>query len=497
MAGDEVGLVDVVRRADRGVTEAQVRDRDAAGLLGVVLEVGLDVLVGVVADDLDRVLVGADGAVAAEAPELALDRGRVRRVGGVRVHGEGEVGDVVHDADGELAGGGVLLELLVDGEGSRGRLVLGAEAVTAADDGDLGLAGLIEGADDVLVEGLADGAGLLGAVEHGDLLDGGGQGGHEVLDGPRAVQADLHEADLLAVGVEVVDDLLEGVAEGAHADDHAVGVIGAVVVEEVIARAELLVDLVHVGLDHGGKRVVGLVAGLAVLEEDVAVLVGAAGVRVLRVEGVVAERLDGVHVEHVLEVVEVPDRDLLDLVRGAEAVEEVQERHLALDGREVGHRREVHDLLDVALGEHGEAGLAAGHDVGVVAEDVEGVGGHGTGGHVEDARKALAGDLVHVGDHEEQALRRRVGRREGAGAERAVDGARGARLGLHLDDLDRGAGAGRGDRVDARHLGERIRDVRCRLVAVHGLKLARHILSFVQVFLGTPMAPGSSYAQGA
>ena len=84
---------------------------------------------------------------------------------------------------------------------------------------------------------LADGAGLLGAVEHGDLLDRGGQGGHEVLDGPRTVQADLHEADLLAVGVEVVDDLLEGVAEGAHADDHAVGVIGAVVVEEVIARA--------------------------------------------------------------------------------------------------------------------------------------------------------------------------------------------------------------------------------------------------------------------
>ena len=172
---------------------------------------------------------------------------------------------------------------------------------------------------------------------------------------------------------------------------------------------------------------------------------------------------------------------------------------------EVGHRREVHDLLDVALGEHGEAGLAAGHDVGVIAEDVEGVGGHGTGGHVEDARQALARDLVHVRDHEEQALGRRVGRlgrrvgrREGARAERAVDGARGAGLGLHLDDLDRrakdvlhalsgplvdviGHGAGRGDRVDARHLGERIRDVRRRLVAVHGLKLARHILSFVPV----------------
>ena len=55
------------------VAEAQVADGDAAGLLGVILEVCLNVLVGVVADDLDGVLVGANGAVAAQTPELALD----------------------------------------------------------------------------------------------------------------------------------------------------------------------------------------------------------------------------------------------------------------------------------------------------------------------------------------------------------------------------------------------------------------------------------------
>ncbi len=39
VAGDEVGLVDVVGAADGLVAEAQVADGDAAGLLGVVLEV--------------------------------------------------------------------------------------------------------------------------------------------------------------------------------------------------------------------------------------------------------------------------------------------------------------------------------------------------------------------------------------------------------------------------------------------------------------------------
>ena len=71
MAGDEVRRGDGVLTGDRLIAETQVRHRDAAGLLRVVDEVGLDILVGVVADDLDRVLVGSDGTVAAEAPEHA------------------------------------------------------------------------------------------------------------------------------------------------------------------------------------------------------------------------------------------------------------------------------------------------------------------------------------------------------------------------------------------------------------------------------------------
>ena len=94
VAGHEVGLVDVVRALDGLVAEAQVAHGHAAGLLGVVLEVGLHELVGVVADDLDGVLVRADGAVAAQTPELALDRAFGGGIGGVLLS-EGEVRHVV------------------------------------------------------------------------------------------------------------------------------------------------------------------------------------------------------------------------------------------------------------------------------------------------------------------------------------------------------------------------------------------------------------------
>ena len=80
---------------------------------------------------------------------------------------------------------------------------------------------------------------------------------------------------------------------------------------------------------------------------------------VLGVERVLAEGAHRVHVAHLGQVVVVPHGDLLHLVGGAEAVEEVDERHAALDGGEVRHGGQVHDLLHVRLGQHGEARLAA------------------------------------------------------------------------------------------------------------------------------------------
>ena len=492
MAGDEVGLVDVVGAADGLVAEAQVADGDAAGLLRVVLEVGLDVFVGVVADDLRGVLVGADRAVAADAPELALDRAGRAGDGGGLDFGEAEVRHVVDDADGEAGFGGVLGELRVDREDAAGRRVLAAESVAAGGEDDVAAAGLAEGGGHVEVERLAEGAGLLRAVEDGHLLGGRGERGEERGADPRTVEANLDQADLLALGRQVVDDLFGHVADAAHRHDDAVGVGSAVVVEELVVGAELGVDLGHAALDDGGKRVIGAVAGLAVLEEHVAVLVRAAHRGMLGVQRVVAERLDRFHVAHVLEVGVVPGLDLLDFVARAEPVEEVQERHPALDGREVGHRREVHDLLRIALGQHRETGLAAGVDVAVVAEDVQRLRGHRAGRHVEHARQAFAGDLVHVGDHEEQALRRREGRRQRAGGERAVHRAGGAGFGLHLDHLRlrpenvlEAVGRPlvhevrhrrrRRDGVDSRHFRVRICDVGRRLVPVHRLFFACHV----------------------
>jgi len=66
VAGDEVGRLDQVGQADRLGPETQVRRRNGAGLLGIVEEIALGVVVGLLTDDTDRVVVGAHCAVRAQ-----------------------------------------------------------------------------------------------------------------------------------------------------------------------------------------------------------------------------------------------------------------------------------------------------------------------------------------------------------------------------------------------------------------------------------------------
>ena len=216
-----------------------------------------------VADDLDGVLVRADRAVRAEAVELARGGACGSRV---ELLGEVERGvrHILVDTDGEVVLGLVLFEVLVDGEHHRGVELLGAKAVSAADDGDVLHAVLEERGADVKIEGLAEGAGLLGAVEDSHLLAACGDGLHEGFGDEGAIQADLDETVLLARCVELVDGLFHRLCARTHDDDDFFCIGSADVVEEVVAPARERGNFVHHLLHDGGSGEVVAVRGLAV-----------------------------------------------------------------------------------------------------------------------------------------------------------------------------------------------------------------------------------------
>jgi hypothetical protein len=272
-----------------------------------------------------------------------------------------------------------------------------------------------------------------------EILGGHRQRLQERLADERAIQPDLDDADLVVALVQPLHHLVDGLGAGAHDHDHVLGLGVSDVVEESVGASRHLGEAIHGCLDVARAGVVEAVDGFTGLEEGVRVLGGTANHRTVGAQGTVAMGADLVLVHQPAELIVRQQLDLGDLVGSPEAIEEVDEGNAAGQGGHLRDAGEVVRLLHRAAAQHAPAGLPAGVDVRVVAEDGQGVGGHRPRRHVKHRRGQLAGDLVHVRDHEEQALGRRERRGQRAGLQRSVNRTRGAALGLHLDDIGNGA----------------------------------------------------------
>ena len=295
-----------------------------------------------------------------------------------------------------------------------------------------------------------------------------------------------------------------GLCAGAHHDNHALGIGRADVVEQMIRTAYDLGKLVHDRLDFIWAGVIVGIAGFPRLEEDVGILRGAAQHGMVRRKRALPMLKNAIHVDQGAHVVFGEDFDFVFFVRSAEAVEEMQERDAGFESGRMRDERQVHGFLDRVRGEHRVSRGSAEHHVGVVAENREGVGCHGARADVEGRSRKFACDLVHVRDHQQQALRRGEGGGQGSSLERAMDRAGSAAFALHFDHVGHGtpdvgysfrgplvrpfAHVGRWrDGINGDDFVKAVGDVGDGLVAVHGLELTIHELPF-WTFSVTPTA---------
>ncbi len=149
---------------------------------------------------------------------------------------------------------------------------------------------------------------------------------------------------LAALSSKIVDALLDGLVDRTHCHDHVLGIGSAVVGEGLVSTARDLRDRSHSLGNHVGYGVVELVRSLTRLEIYIGVLGRTARNGVLGIQRTGTESLQCIHVEERRESRIVDHLDLLDLMRGAESVEEVQERNTGLQCHDVGNARQIHHL---------------------------------------------------------------------------------------------------------------------------------------------------------
>ena len=247
-------------------------------------------------------------------------------------------------------------------------------------------------------------------------------------------------------------------------------------------------ELAQILLNDLGNCIVVRIASLTVCEEGVGVFGGTTGDRTLWAHSTIAETLDVLFLYERTNILLIEQLNLVILVRGAETVEEVYERHAGLQRSEVSSGGHIHNLLYATFAEHSETSLAASHHVLVVTEDTERVRSQRTGRNVEYARNQLTGNLVHVRNHQEQTLRSSEGRGEGTSLQRTVNSTSSTSLRLHFLNTDGLTPQvltttcsplvdmlrhwrRRGDGVDSSYLREHIAHVSRSLVTITGDKL--------------------------
>ena len=123
-----------------------------------------------------------------------------------------------------------------------------------------------------------------------------------------------YKANFLALLGKVVNSLTNSLSYRTHSDNHAVGILGSVVIKETIFAASKVANLLHVVLYNGRNCGVVVVARLTMLEEHVGVLGSTACDRLVGVHSTLAEAIKGIHVNEWFEVLLVKSFNLLNLV---------------------------------------------------------------------------------------------------------------------------------------------------------------------------------------
>ena len=245
----------------------------------------------------------------------------------------------------------------------------------------------------------------------------------------------LNDTYLSPCGVQVIHNLLCRITDRAHGHQDLRCVRRTIVIKGLIVGADLRVHHIHIFYNRVHRADVRGVACFTMLEEGFRLLRRAQEMGMLGIQGMLTEAAYCVPVHHFPKVLIIPYFDLLVLMRGTEAVEEMHHGKLSCDGSQMGYCRQVHDLLNAIGAEHGETGLPAAHNIGMVTEDGQSMGSQGTGSHMEHRRGMLAGQLIHIRDHQEQTLGCCKGGGISACSDGSVYGTCRTTLGFHLNDI--------------------------------------------------------------
>ena len=385
------------------ITKTQVRAGETAGFLRVVREVSLTIFVGSVTDNFYRVLVGTNCTVCTQSVEFGLEH-TLSAHSYFFSHRQAQEGYIVIDTDREMVFRHRQGEVLINGQHLCGCRIVTTQTIASAYNEQVLTSHLVQSGFYIQIERFAIGTGFFGAVEDADTFDGLGQCLFQIFQAERTIEMNIDHTQFVSFCGFVVNDLFQALADRSHSDDDILGIGCSVIGEGTIFASGDSTDFIHIIGHHVCHSIVITVRGLTVCEEHIGILVQSACVRVHRRHSAIAERLQSLHIHQRTKVFHINSLYLLILMRCTETVKEIEERYAGLDGGKMCHTRQIHYFLYGTFRQHGKSGLPTCHHILMVTEDTEHMAGQRACRYMKDGRKQFSCNLIHVRNHQQQAL---------------------------------------------------------------------------------------------
>ena len=460
-----------------------MRNGNTAGFFTVIGEISLRVQISFIIDDGHGLLVGAHRTVRTQAPELALNGPLGQHIRHTGLRFQRSMVNIIIDGHGKIVLGVLRRQVVINSHNISRYSILGGQAVTTADNLHLTVA-VIEGSTHILIQRVAHAAADFYSVQHGHALNSFGQHGKHIFRRKRAVHTHLQEANLLTLRAQIIHRLISNLADRTHGNHNIGSLRVTVIIKGMICTAGSLAYLLHIFSHNRRQLHVLVIAGFSGLENNIRVLRRALNGGMLGIQCAVTEFGQRVIIHHTGQLVIIPQLNLLLLMRCAEAVKEVHKRHTALNGRQMCHRRQIHGLLHIGRANHGKTRLGAGHNVAMVTKNGQSVSGQRTGRNVHYTGQKLAGNTIHIGNHQQQTLRGRKSGSQCTRSQNAVECTCRTALRLHFGNrngLPKDIftpcclplihifchGGRRRNRIDSCNIGKRISHISSGLITVH------------------------------
>ena len=122
-------------------------------------------------------------------------------------------------------------------------------------------------------------------------------------------------------------------------------------------------------------------------------------------------------------------------MRGSKPIKKVNKRHTRFKCCHLSNSGKVLSFLHAGRGQHCKPRLTTSHHVRMISKNRQSMSCYRSGRHMHHKWCQFTCNFIHIWNHQEQPLRRRISRCNGTGLQRPVNGTDGTGFGLHFNNF--------------------------------------------------------------